>query len=73
MEEINEENNRIYKGYITEVKYSKEDNCYYVVFENQQGDSISVEGETIKALEKDFQNAIEDYLQLCKELKKEPK
>lgn len=62
-----------YKGQVTEVKYSKEDNCYYVVFENQQGDSISVEGETIKALEKDFQNAIEDYLQLCKELKKEPK
>jgi len=61
-----------YKGYWAEIKYSDEDECFFGVIEGLKEDVISFEGNNVAELKRDFQDAIEDYLQLCKELKKEP-
>lgn len=61
-----------YKGYWAEIMYSDEDECFCGVIEGLEHDSISFEGTTVKELKKDFKGAIDDYLQLCKEMNKEP-
>ncbi len=61
-----------YKGYWAEIRYSDEDECFFGIIEGLKEDSISFEGKNVEELKKDFQDAIEDYLQLCKELNKEP-
>ena len=61
-----------YKGYWAEIKYSDEDECFCGIVEGLKNDLISFEGETVKDLKKDFKDAINSYLETCKELKKEP-
>ena len=61
-----------YKGYWAEIKYSDEDECFCGEIEGLKNDSISFEGTTVKELKKDFKNAIDHYLEACKELKIEP-
>lgn len=61
-----------YKGYWAEIKYSDEDECFCGIIEGLKNDLISFEGETVKELKKDFKDAINSYLETCKELKKEP-
>ena len=56
-----------YKGYWAEIKYSDEDECFYGIIEGLEHDSISFEGYTVKELKKDFKDAIDDYLNFCKE------
>ncbi len=63
-----------YKGYKGSVEYSPDDHC---LFGNVLGMGrkimITYEGETVKELEIDFKNAIDHYLQSCKENNKKPK
>lgn len=61
-----------YKGYWAEIKYSDEDECFCGYIEGLKKDIISFEGETVKSLKKDFKDAIDDYLQTCREINKEP-
>lgn len=61
-----------YKGYWAEIKYSDEDECFCGVIEGLKNTSISFEGETVKELKKDFKDAIDYYLEYCKEENKEP-
>lgn len=61
-----------YKGYWAEIKYSDEDECFCGVVEGLKNTSISFEGETVKELKKDFKDAIDYYLEYCKEENKEP-
>ena len=61
-----------YKGYWAEIKYSDEDEWFCGKIEGLKNDLISFEGETVKELKKDFKDAIDNYLQTCKELNKEP-
>ena len=61
-----------YRGYWAEIKYSDEDECFCGKVEGLKNDLISFEGETVKELKKDFKDAIDNYLQTCKELNKEP-
>lgn len=61
-----------YRGYWAEIKYSDEDECFCGKVEGLKKDLISFEGETVKELKKDFKDAIDNYLQTCKELNKEP-
>ena len=61
-----------YKGYWAEIKYSDEDECFCGIIEGLKNDLICFEGETVKELKKDFKDAINSYLETCKELKKEP-
>lgn len=61
-----------YKGYWAEIKYSDEDECFYGEIEGLKNTYISFEGVTVKELKKDFKDAIDHYLQLCKEDNEEP-
>jgi len=61
-----------YKGYWAEIKYSDEDECFYGIIEGLKQDSISFEGSTVKELKKDFRDAIDSYLNVCKAENLEP-
>lgn len=61
-----------YKGYLAEIKYSDEDECFCGKIEGLKSALISFEGESVKELKKDFKDAINSYLQTCKELGNEP-
>jgi predicted HicB family RNase H-like nuclease len=55
-----------YKGYKGTIEYSKEDDLLFGKILVIRG-LISYEGKTGNELEKDFQNAIDDYLHHCKD------
>lgn len=61
-----------YKGYWAEIRYSDEDECFYGIIEGIKNTSISFEGTTVKELKKDFREAIDYYLEECKENNEEP-
>lgn len=60
-----------YKGYSTKIEYSAEDQ---VIFGRIEGivDSISFHSEAVAGIEKSFQDAVDDYLELCAEVGKQP-
>ena len=60
-----------YKGYTGTIEYSKEDNLLYGKVLGIKG-LISYEGKTGKELEEDFKEAIDAYLEDCKERGVEP-
>jgi predicted HicB family RNase H-like nuclease len=55
-----------YKGYTGSIEYSKEDEVLFGKVKGIQA-LISYEGKTGRELEKDFKEAIEDYLSTCRE------
>lgn len=61
-----------YKGYHAEIIFDEEDNSYcgklYGI-----SDLVMFEGETKEEVEKDFHDAVDDYLEYCDEIEKEPK
>ena len=61
-----------YKGYWAEIKYSDEDECFCGFIEGLKNDIISFEGTTVKELKKDFKDAIDHYIEVCKETNTEP-
>ena len=61
-------NNLEYKGYYGNIEYSKDEKYFYGKVLGMTKDSITYEGDTIDELENDFKNAIESYLEGCKEL-----
>jgi predicted HicB family RNase H-like nuclease len=60
-----------YKDFIGSVNYADEDECFYGRIEGIN-DLVTFEGASVKELKKAFKDAVEDYLELCKELNKEP-
>jgi len=60
-----------HKGYIGSVEYDDRDG---ILHGRMLGisDIISYEGTSVQKLKKDFQNAVEDYLDACREIDKEP-
>ncbi|MDO5562884.1 MAG: type II toxin-antitoxin system HicB family antitoxin [Synergistaceae bacterium] len=60
-----------YKGYYGSVEYSPKDEVFFgrVV---GVSDHITFEGKSVDDLKHDFQLSIEDYLDSCRELGKEP-
>lgn len=60
-----------YKDYISSVHFSSEDEVFYGRIEGID-DSITFEGETVKELKKAFVDAVNDYIDICKENGKEP-
>ena len=54
----------IYKEYIGSVHYSTEDEIFYGKIEDIN-DSISYEGSSVSELKSAFEEAVEDYLELC--------
>ncbi len=61
-----------YKGYLAEIKYSDEDECFCGKIEGLKNDLIFFEGKTVKELKNDFKEAIDHYLKVCKETNTEP-
>jgi len=61
----------IYKGYIGSVHYSTEDEIFYGKIEGIN-DLISFEGSSVSELKAAFEEAVEDYLELCNLNGKEP-
>ncbi|HEY1018003.1 MAG TPA: type II toxin-antitoxin system HicB family antitoxin [Sediminibacterium sp.] len=60
-----------YKGYFASVQFSAEDEVFFGKILGIN-DLVSFEGTTVKELKDAFKEAIEDYLETCKELEKEP-
>jgi predicted HicB family RNase H-like nuclease len=65
------ENNMEYKGYIGSVSFSASDEVFHGKIHGIN-DLITFEGESVKELKKAFKGAVDDYLETCKELGKEP-
>ena len=61
-----------YKGYWAEIRYSNEDGCFCGKIEGLPYSLITFEGQTVKELKKDFQEAIDCYLDTCKRTNTEP-
>lgn len=60
-----------YKGYIGSVHYSDEDEVFHGKIE-AISDLIMYEGSSVKELKKAFHEAVDDYLETCKEMGREP-
>lgn len=61
-----------YKGYWAVIKYSDEDECFCGEIEGLKNTSISFEGSSVKELKKDFKDAINHYLSICKDTNRVP-
>ncbi|MGI9558508.1 MAG: type II toxin-antitoxin system HicB family antitoxin [Thermodesulfobacteriota bacterium] len=55
-----------YKDFVAKVQYSEEDDVFFGVVLSISG-SVSFEGRSVKELKKDFRDAIDLYLETCKE------
>ena len=63
-----------YKGYTGSVEYSEEDNCLFGKVQGlDKGTCILYEGNTVDELKADFEEAIDCYLESCKERGISPK
>jgi predicted HicB family RNase H-like nuclease len=60
-----------YKGYYASVHFSSEDDVFYGKLLGID-DLVNFEGTSVKELKKAFREAVDDYLETCKELGKEP-
>jgi len=60
-----------YKDYIGSVEYSSEDRCFYGKIE-MIDDLVTFEATTVDELEINFKNSVDEYIQTCIELKREP-
>src|SRR5205814_10332669 len=54
-----------YKGFIGSVQFSAEDDLFWGKIIGIK-DSVTFEGSAVAALKKDFKEAVEDYIDLCK-------
>ena len=59
-----------YKGFITTIKFSSEDSVFYGSIENIN-DLVSFDGKTVEEAYHYFVESVEDYVKMCKELKKD--
>ena len=60
-----------YKGYYASLHFSSEDDVFYGKLLGID-DLVNFEGASVKELKKAFHEAVDDYLETCKELGKEP-
>ncbi len=60
-----------YNGYIGSIEYSPEDKCFFGKLE-MIDDIVTFEAISADELEDNFHNAVNEYIQTCKELDREP-
>jgi len=60
-----------YKNYYGSVEFSNEDSVFWgkIIGIN---DHITYEGDSVETLRNNFQEAVEDYFEICKEIGKDP-
>ncbi|MDE5750876.1 MAG: type II toxin-antitoxin system HicB family antitoxin [Duncaniella sp.] len=56
-----------YKGYTGSVEFSPEDNCFFGKVQGLKGTLISYEGTSVDEIRKDFEEAVDYYLESCEE------
>jgi predicted HicB family RNase H-like nuclease len=61
-----------YKDYIGSIHYSTEDEIFFGKIEGID-DLVSFEGDNVKGIKKAFEEAVDDYIDLCKKEKRNPK
>ena len=60
-----------YKGYVSAVEFSAEDRCFNGKVTGIR-DLVAFDGTTVDELEKNFHEAVDEYLAFCKAENKEP-
>ena len=60
-----------YKDYIAKVEYSNEDKCFFGKLEMIE-DLVTFEATNVEELETNFKTSVDEYLQTCEELGREP-
>jgi predicted HicB family RNase H-like nuclease len=60
-----------YKDYISIISYSTEDEVFFGKIEGID-DLVNFEGQSVQELKAAFEEAVEDYIETCKNLNKEP-
>ncbi len=60
-----------YNGYIGSIEYSCEDKCFFGKIE-MINDLVTFEANSADELEKNFQSVVDEYLETCKVLGREP-
>ncbi|MDQ3108836.1 MAG: type II toxin-antitoxin system HicB family antitoxin [Bacteroidota bacterium] len=65
------ENNLQYKEYIGTVDFSAEDEVFYGKVHGIN-DLVTFEGQSVQELKKAFKESVDDYLETCAQLKKDP-
>jgi len=61
----------LYREFIGTVHYSTKDSVFYGKIEGIN-DLVTFEGEDVQDLKTSFEEAVDDYIDLCAEIKKEP-
>ena len=57
-----------YKGYYTLIHFDSEDEVLYGKIENANGDLVLFESDSVKEIEKEFHDAVDDWLEFRKKL-----
>ncbi len=60
-----------YKNYIGSVEYSNEDKCFFGKLE-MIDDLVTFEATNVEELESNFKQSVDDYINTCAELGREP-
>ena len=60
-----------YKGYYTLIHFEAEDKVLYGKIENANGDLVTFESDSAKEIEKEFHDAVDDWLEFKKEINNE--
>ena len=60
-----------YNGYIGSIEYSPEDKCFFGKLE-MIDDLVTFEATTAEELERNFRNAVDEYIKTCKDLGRPP-
>lgn len=60
-----------YKGYFTVIEFEAEDKVLYGKIENANGDLVTFESDSAKEIEKEFHDAVDDWLEFRKEIDNE--
>lgn len=61
-----------YKGYTGNIEYSEEERTFFGKVQGLRRDGIIYEGDSVDSIRKDFEEAIDHYLDHCSELGVEP-
>ena len=64
-------NTMVYKGYIAEIRYSAEDSCLIGEIAGIR-DIVGFHGDSVAELQAAFEEAVEDYLEMCEESGRPP-
>ncbi len=60
-----------YNGYIGSIEYSSEDKCFFGKLEMIE-DLVTFEAISSNELEENFHTVVDEYMQTCKDLNREP-